>query len=349
MGQIDFDSIVVQSLEDLLSRVSEKEIYEYYLQESIKENQQYKCPFHKDTNPSLGFKLMPSNMLIHRCFSCGKRGSVINFVSRLFNISSQEAVRQIYRDLNLSLRGPVSSPITTRKRVESVGFTAEDNTVILPEKQTFNIVDYNYWKQYYISLKTLVEYSISSCKRVIIKKVKENKLVLFAEYSNTNPIYSYEINGKYKIYRPLNPTKYGKWISTTKAEDIQGLRELPKSGELLIITSSMKDLLVLKTLGYSAIALGGEGNRIPAKLLDYLYACFKEILVFYDNDEAGIMYGKKFSSEIGSEYIYIPQEYKEKDISDFIARYGIDQTRSLLKELIINGRNKREGEEISTT
>lgn len=331
---IDFDNIVVQSLEDLLSRVSEREIYEYYLHESIKENQLYKCPFHKDNNPSLGFKLMSSSMLIHRCFGCGKRGSAINFVSRLFNISHPETIKQIYRDLNLSLGGPVSSPITTRKRVESIGFTTEDNTVILCEKQSFNIVDYNYWNQYYISLKTLLEYSINSCKRVIIKKVKENKLVLFAEYSNTNPIYSYEINGKFKIYRPLNPTKYGKWISTTKAEDIQGLAQLPDKGTLLIITSSMKDLLVLKTLGYNAIALGGEGNRIPAKILDYLYACFTEILVFYDNDEAGINYGRKFSSEIGSEYVYIPLKYKEKDISDFISIYGIDQTRCLLKKLI---------------
>lgn len=332
--KIDFDSIVVQSLEDLLSRVSERDIYEYYLQESIKGNQLCRCPFHKDTNPSMGFKLMNSGMLIHRCFSCGKGGSVTNFVSRLLNCSTQEAIKQIYRDLNLSLGGPVSSPITTRKRVESIGFTAEDNTVILPDMQTFNIVDYNYWKQYYISLETLLKYSINSCKRVIIKRVKENKLVLFAEYSNTNPIYSYEINGKYKIYRPLNPTKYGKWISTTKAEDIQGLAQLPTKGALLIITSSMKDLLVLKTLGYNAIALGGEGNRIPAKILDYLYACFEKIIVFYDNDEAGLMYGSKFSSEIGSEYIYIPLKYEEKDISDFISAKGIDQTRSLLKELI---------------
>lgn len=338
--QIDFDNIVEYTLEDLLSRVSEKDIYEYYLQESIKSNQFYKCPFHKDTNPSLGVKLMPSGMLIHRCFGCGERGSAINFVSKLFNQSTQESIKQIYRDLNLSLGGPVSSPITTRKRVESIGFTTEDNTILLPYAQPFCIVDFNYWSQYYISLETLLKYSISSCKKVVIKKLKEEKLVLFAEYSNTNPIYSYEINGKYKIYRPLNPTKYGKWISTTKAEDIQGLSQLPSKGDLLIITSSMKDLLVLKTLGYNAIALGGEGNRIPAKILDYLYACFREILVFYDNDEAGINYGKKFSSEIGSDYIHIPLEYKEKDISDFIARYKMDQTRCLLKELINGSRNR---------
>lgn len=332
---IDFSSIKNRSYEDLFNKVSEKEVYEYYLQESIKDNQLYICPFHKDTNPSLGFKLMPSSMLIHRCFGCGERGSVINFVSKLFNLNSnQEILDKIYLDLNLDLARPVSLAIAYKNKAISDKIITEDNTVIIVEKQNFTLVDYNYWKQYYISLNTLLKYSISSCRRVFIKKVKEDKLVLFAEYSNTNPIYSYQVNDKYKIYRPLNPTKKYKWLSTTKAEDIQGLAQLPTKGKLLIITSSMKDLLVLKVLGYNAIALGGEGNRIPAKILDYLYACFDRIIVFYDNDEAGIKYGRKFSSEIGSEYIFIPKKYREKDISDFVKIYSLDKGRELIKNLI---------------
>lgn len=337
---IDFDSTLINS-EELLKKVSERDIYEYYLNESIKEGRLYNCPFHKDKDPSLGFKLMPSTMLIHNCFGCGQRGSAINFVSKLFHLSYQSAVEQIYKDLNLSLGGPVSSPTTTRKKIESVGFTTEDNTVIIVEKQNFSIVDYNYWSQYYISLKLLLEYSISSCKRVFIKRIKENNLVLFAEYSNINPIYSYRINDKYKIYRPLHFSKKGKWLNTAKSGDIQGLTQLPSFGKLLIITSSMKDLLVLKVLGYAAIALGGEGNRIPAKILDYLFATFDEILIFYDNDEAGINYSKKLSGEIGCNYFYIPTQYSDaKDISDYIKKYKIEQTRCLIKELINGAREK---------
>lgn len=332
---INFDSIPISNRE-LLSLISEKEIYEYYLNESLKEGKLYNCPFHKDGTPSMGFRLMESGMLIHRCFACSERGSAINFVSKIKSLrSTQEAINLIYRDLYLSLGGPVSPLTTPKERVPSQGFTTEDNTVIIPVKQPFTLADYRYWQQYYISLNTLLEYRISSCKEVYIKKIKENKTSLFAEYSNTNPIYCYEIGNKHKIYRPLNPSKKFKWCSTSKSNDIQGLEQLSKRGNLLIVTSSMKDLLVLKLFGYDAIALGGEGNRIPAKILDYLYACFKRIIVFYDNDEAGLKYGEKFASDIEAPYIYIPIEYEDtKDISDFIKKYSREQTRSLLTKLI---------------
>jgi 5S rRNA maturation endonuclease (ribonuclease M5) len=123
-------------------------------------------------------------------------------------------------------------------------------------------------------------------------------------------------------------------LSTTKKTDIQGMKQLPKKGKLLIITSSMKDLLVLKLFSYNAIALGGEGNDIPDKILDYLYACFDEIIIFYDNDKPGLMYGEIMAKRLGTRFIYIPVEFKEKDISDFREVHGEDKTRDLLKKLI---------------
>ena len=42
---INFDNNILKS-EEILARISEKEIYEYYLQQSIKEGKLYLCPFH---------------------------------------------------------------------------------------------------------------------------------------------------------------------------------------------------------------------------------------------------------------------------------------------------------------
>ncbi len=336
---VNFDDTILKAKE-ILERVSEKEIYEYYLREEIKEGKLYCCPFHKDDSPSIGFKLMPSTVVIHRCFGCGARGNVFTFVSRLLNLSYWDTINQINRDFNFSNTGPVSSSISTKK--QSIGFTTSNNTRIFPVKQNFCIVDYNYWGDYEIPLSLLSEYDIFACKQVFFKK--NNDLVLFAEYSKTNPVYCYKIDDSYKIYRPLNPNKQGKWLTTCKSEDIQGMKQLPSCGKLLIITSSMKDLLVLKLLGYSSIALGGEGNRIPAKILDYLFASFEEIIIFYDNDEPGIKYAKKLSEEIGVDYIYIPEEYSTKDISDYTKEFNLEQAGCLMEQLI-NGRTKRRGTE----
>lgn len=336
---INFDNRTL-NYQEILDRLSEKDIYEYYLGHKIKEGMLYKCPFHEDSNPSLGFKLMPSMQLIHRCFGCGERGNSINFVKKLNNLSFTDTIKLINKDMI------VNTPVHTSREVnrQSLGFSVESKTKIYPITQNFNITDFNYWNQFYISLPLLNEYDVSSCKQVWLR-TNDNKLVLFAEYSKTNPIYCYKVDSNYKIYRPLNPTKIGKWLSTIKAEEIQGMTQLPSKGKLLFIASSMKDLLVLKVLGYDAIALGGEGNRLPAKILDYLKACFDDIVIFYDNDNAGIKYGQKLSEEIEADYIYISEEYSEKDIAEYISTYKIEQTRGLVTNLLINGRrrsNKKE-------
>lgn len=335
---INFDNII-QNTEELLSKITEKAIYEYYLGNEIKEGQLYSCPFHKDNDPSLGFKLMPSTVLIHRCFGCGERGNAINFVSKLLGLSYWDTVKRINKDMIIDKAG--SKPNLTINK-QSLDFTSESDTRIFPVFQNFNIVDFRYWNQFYIPLSLLREYSINSCTQVWFKS-RQNELVLFAEYSKTNPLYCYAINNSYKIYRPLNPSKKGKWLSSIKSEDIQGMKQLPNRGKLLFITSSMKDLLVLKILGYNAIALGGEGNKVPAKILDYLYASFDKIVIFYDNDIAGINYARKLSSEIDSEFIYIPEKYTDtKDISDFVKKYNLEQAGCLIKELISNGRRSTE-------
>ena len=329
-----------KTAKEILSTISEKDIYEFYFRHSIKEGRLYECPFHKDKDPSLGFKLMPSTVLIHRCFGCGQRGNVFSFVSKLLNLSYWDTIKQINRDFQLIEQAlPVSKDVELKR--ESIGFTTQSNTKIYPVLQNFTNTDYQYWSSYGIPLSLLLEYNISSCKQVFVKKKED--LVLFAEYSKTNPIYCYKIDDTYKIYRPLQPTKVGKWLSTTRAKDIQGMKQLPSNGKLLIITSSMKDLLVLKLLGYNAIALGGEGNRIPAKILDYLRDCFEDILIFYDNDEAGIKYGQKLSEEIETEYIYIPVEYSDtKDISDYTKKYSLKQAGCLLNKLINEHNERRE-------
>lgn len=333
---IDFDKKPL-STEYILERVSERDIYEYYLGSRIKTNDLIKCCFHDDRSPSLGFYGDP---LKFKCFGCGKQGSVFTFVKELNNLDFKSTLELINKDFKLDGRIFTSSRSNNFSDIDHNRFSSNTSeairlkTQIIPTYQAFTKIDYDYWNQYYIPLELLLEYDIKACKLVYIVK-KSGEYILWGEYHKNNPIYSYLIDDSYKIYRPLNPTKNGKWISNTTNYDIQGLAQLPSKGELLIITSSLKDVLVLKVLGYNAIALGGEGNRIPDKILDYLYACFDNIIVFYDNDKAGLQYGEKLARDIGTSFIYVPTEYKStKDISDFIQEYKWEKTIALMNKLI---------------
>lgn len=96
----------------------------------------------------------------------------------------------------------------------------------------------------------------------------------------------------------------------------------------------MKDLLVLKVLGYNAIAPQGESTGIPTKIMDYLWSCFDNIVVMYDNDEAGVISMEKFIIENpGVSPIFLPKD-AEKDISDHIELYGVLETEKLMKKLV---------------
>ena len=55
------------------------------------------CPFHNDRHPSL--KL---NEDYFYCFGCGAKGDVIDFVAKLFDLSSYEAVQKLAADFGIS-------------------------------------------------------------------------------------------------------------------------------------------------------------------------------------------------------------------------------------------------------
>lgn len=67
-------------------------------------NNMVSCPFHNDRTPS-----MKVDSRFH-CFGCGADGDVIDFVSRLYGISSLEAAQKIASDFGISYdRKPMST------------------------------------------------------------------------------------------------------------------------------------------------------------------------------------------------------------------------------------------------
>ena len=54
------------------------------------------CPFHDDRHPS-----MKLNRDYFYCFGCGATGDVIDFVARLFGLSSYEAAKKLAYDFGL--------------------------------------------------------------------------------------------------------------------------------------------------------------------------------------------------------------------------------------------------------
>lgn len=327
--QIDFNNLNLNK-EFILSKISERQIFEFYLDRSFKLGELMKSNLRSDDDTNSLNVFAKDNELRYKDFG-HSYGNCFEYVKNLYRCDYSKAMKIISSDFNII-------PGFVDKTIRPNHIIAEDfmnfQKVIIPNKRGWKLLDKQYWTdRYYIPITMLLESEIIPANYVYLKNRPDN-MFIWGHHTDDNPIYCYKLDEAWKIYRPLSPNKKGKWLSTTKDFHIQGMKQLPKKGELLIITSSMKDVLVLRVLGYDAIALGGEANNIPDKILDYLYACYDNIIVFYDNDEPGLKYAAILAEKLSSSYIHIPLEYKEKDVSDFIHIHRIDDTVKLMNKLI---------------
>ena len=115
-------------------------------------------------------------------------------------------------------------------------------------------------------------------------------------------------------------------MSNTNAKQIQGYDQLPKQADCCIITSSLKDVMCLFEMGIPEIALQSEMQLPLRKTIEELKERFKKVAVFYDNDfsnpnNPGQTMAKKICEKYHLKNIFIPDVYRLKDLSDYIAHF----------------------------
>lgn len=312
------------STDFILSKLSEVEIYEKYLGTIININKSYYSPFKVEKTPSFRF-FIKENKLYFKCFSSGNYGDCFSFVSQLYNLDFQESLQKIASDFKLN-----NSSKNKSKKIKPLSqiFNVKESSNIEVVLQDFTQLDLDYWKQYHIDKNLLDLYNIKSVKEVWVNGQ------LCWKYRKDNPIFRYRFGKRVKCYRPLEKDKKKKWLSNTKSIDIQGFNQLPEKGDLLFITSSMKDVVSLRTMSYNAIAPQAESNYLDVKMINYLYTRFKRIIIFYDSDTDGLDLAKRRSEETNLEYVFIPLMFNCKDPSDFIKEYGIEFCKDVIQSII---------------
>ena len=97
------------------------------------------CPFHFEKTPSL---LLRNDARGFVCFGCGKNGSVIDFVSQVFDLSFIDTCEKINADFNLCL--PMNRRATMREKKAAIERFRQRRTDL---KTEHNIED-DYWKAF---------------------------------------------------------------------------------------------------------------------------------------------------------------------------------------------------------
>lgn len=325
------------SAENILSRISEEEIFRHYVGFDFNLKTCYISLLREnDVTPSLNFYYNRAGTLCYKDFG-HSQGNCFSFVMNRFGISYKEALERINNDLNLGLGVIKTNTPPTRYYSFKKEFKKE-SSLLQFEVRKFTKADIDYWGSFGISVETLKLYKVYAVSKTWLNKK------LFWLNSDSNPIYAYYFEGSKhcKIYRPFAKPYMdaqgkkitGKWMTNCDEFDIQGLEQLPESGDILINTKSMKDVMLFKEFGFNAVAPQGEGHYIPKSLQEHLWTRFKRIITVYDNDSAGVRASIRINEVMGSEYWNIPKKYEVKDPTDFYNKYGQAATKELLSTIL---------------
>lgn len=318
--------------EFLLSHNNEETYMSYYLGLPIKKGL-FKSPLRADSHVTCSFFRGKSGTLYFKDFANGKCLNFEGVVMEKYNCTYHEALKIIANDFGLCSSSVKKNPVKVHPKFED-----DKQTFIQIEAKEFTDAELRWWNNYGITKDILHKFNVFSCKTVFLNGN------IFAQSAQHCPIYGYYFGKKenieqWRIYLPQR--KEFRFIGNVSTKTIQGYKQLPKNGKLVIITKAMKDVMTLYSIGIPAIAPNSETQFVSDKVLEDLRSRFKHVILLYDNDLTGVHFANKIRKQYNLRAVIIPRKYEAKDISDFYKKYGRKKTIEVIKEYLINIRNEK--------
>jgi len=260
-------------------------------------------------------------------FSTGRSGNKIDLVKVMFNMDFHGAMTRMVSDYNKHVR---SSEYVQQK------FQPQNKWEIdfIKERQ-WTTEDRKFWLSFRIGKTMLSEYNVKPIDYYNLVKEEAgeiNKLTIGSKWC-----YGYfdKNDDVYKMYQP-----FSKKYKFYKAKSyLQGKDQLQYTEPYLVICSSLKDAMCLKSMGYNieVISPDSENTMIKPHIVEHLKKKYKKVITLFDNDDAGRhavdMYAKTYNI-----YGFVPTICK--DISDAMKEIGFDKLHAMLKPLLKETLNK---------
>lgn len=313
---VDYKAIIDECLDDA-------EIFYYYIG---KKGKLFSSPLRIDKHPSCSLYYSSSGKLRFKDHATGQNLSAISFVQELYKLSYPEALRKIVADFGLYGQKFEAKPILKEHGSKIVKRIVDIK--IQPKKFTEN--DLRYWNSYGISYETLKLFNVYSVENLWIKKkpipIKKNELCFAYYFPKSNHL---------KIYFPERP-KSQKWYSNIdNICDIQGYYQMDIKNtkpDLLLLTSSMKEVMLLWEYDIKSMAIHGEHANYNPDFIRHIKKYCKNIKSLYDWDDAGSRASEKLLADFGIQPIEKPEYLNSKDISDCF-KQNKEETIKFLKTI----------------
>ncbi len=292
-------------------RLTEYDIYRYYIGQEIKLNTMMRSPLHKDKHPSFSIGASTLGRLVWRDYAMDEKGGWTDMVMKMFNLTYIQVLEKVAKDWGL-MEGEDKSKRIQSEYTQPV--IEAKKTLIQVTTKKFTSEDIKWWGQYLISTDDLKKEEVYSVENYYINRIKQPLKPGEKVYC-----YYYGEHGM-KIYHPDRTRDEGRWKSSIPCSYVENLQNI--NSDKVLVTKSKKDRVTLaKILPYTCINVQNEGTSGYTEETRQILQG-KEVIIMYDNDEAGVRNCKKICDTWGYRYVNVPKhmlEHKVKDASDWVS------------------------------
>lgn len=292
----------------LLQRINQERVFEDF---GIPyKDYPFRNPIRKEKNNSCRFYYNNNGELVLEDFTGWFKGNCFDFVCFVNNVSFVDCLNLINEKYVNEGEIKVNNIGFNRKKVELKEHNYSNTEIIA----TFDKWNTLFWKNLGVSKQTLKRYKVRKVKTAWV-----NKKIIYNEFDyDCFCYYLGEVEGihRVKLYSPGRPSY--KFI--TNSREIEGYEQLDKEGDTLVITKSMKDVMVFREFGFNAIAPPSEAYHFKDEFINELKSRFTRIVVIFDFDLTGVR-GMNALKKKGIEYRLLQSRREQvkiaKDLSDF--------------------------------
>jgi len=273
----------------------------------------------KERTPSMCIYVDRSGQYKFKDFSTGKGGSAIDFVKEYKSLKYHAACSMVIENYNdFVLHNNGGYDIKEFKQASRYKVTSF-------KVRQWSTQDQYFWTQFNIGSKLLEAHHVKPLEKYCMTK-DDNELCIRGLY-----LYGYfKTDGSlYKIYQPKTLDK--KFIKIT--DYVQGWEQIQEFKNI-VITSSLKDVMAIKSLKLhiDVIAPDSENTMLKESVMEELQQKYKNIILLFDNDTAGIESMKKYQER----YPFVKPAVlpMSKDVSDSIKDFGPKEVRNRLVPIL---------------
>lgn len=333
------------TLENILALVSDYDIFLRFCTNFEKPYKIFCSDLREDDNPSCCIQEY-QDKLLYKDFTTGEAYNWVQYIQKKYehmNLSFIDTLTLVDQEFNLGLSSQKDFKYKELLPNSSKLYEGKKIKVKERDRFQFKVTDFDfsylfYWEKYGISRTTLHHFNVAP----LLSYIKNDEEERFMP----DTAFVYKAGTGFRIYRPFADRQY-KFRGNLVKSDVHGLDQLPEvihNAAPIVITSSLKDVMVLYEMGLFAIAMTGEAMIPPDSLVNELQlrGPKSNIYVLLDNDYAGTKnWGQIAAEKILKQYpdfinLCIPDKYQSKDPSDLAATVGFHNARDIILKLLVN-------------